>query len=416
MTAEGQEVTRRKKGEGCIYQRPDSPVYWMKYSRNGKTFRESTKTDNPNKAEKQLKKRLAEIMTGTFVGPQTERVRVAELGADFLREYRINGRKSIDDAQARWDGHLKPFFGMVRAVDVTSNLIARYVDERQQEGAANATVNRELAALKRMFRIGMLATPAKVLRLPGFPKLKENNVRQGFLDDAQYRKLVEGSELWFRTLVECGRTYGWRVSELIGMRVRQADLAQRTIRLEPGTTKNSEGREVVMTDAVFTLLSACAIGKGADNAVFTRKDGKPVLSFRNAWENACVKAGVGAIVCARCDAVMTAGKRCPECKTKQPRYSGLIFHDLRRTAARNLRRAGIAEGVIMKIGGWKTRSVFERYAIVSRTDIVDAMRMLQQTEKALEAATVTIGHENGHAAQKTAAQALPAPSVNSLPH
>jgi hypothetical protein len=63
----------------------------------------------------------------------------------------------------------------------------------------------------------------------------------------------------------------------------------------------------------------------------------------------------------------------------------------------------------MKIGGWKTRSVFERYAIVSRTDIVDAMRMLQQAEKTLEdAAIIAKGHENGHVAQQTEVPALPA--------
>jgi hypothetical protein len=122
---------------------------------------------------------------------------------------------------------------------------------------------------------------------------------------------------------------------------------------------------------------------------------------------------VGTIICARCSAPKVSGQRCANCKAKQSKYSGLIFHDLRGTAARNLRRAGIAEGVIMKIGGWKTRSVFERYAIVSRTDIVDAMRMLQQAEKAIadkakEDAVVTIGHENGHAAQRTQVQALPA--------
>jgi hypothetical protein len=92
----------------------------------------------------------------------------------------------------------------------------------------------------------------------------------------------------------------------------------------------------------------------------------------------------------------------------------MIFHDLRRTSARNLRRAGIAQGVIMQIGGWKTSSVFERYAIVNRTDIVDAMRTLQQTEKVLEQAAATIGHQNGHAAQQTAAQALSAPAPEML--
>ena len=93
MTTEGVTVVRRKKGDGCLFRRPDSPVWWIKYSRNGKSFRESTKTRNETKAGKLLRKRLAEIVTGTFVGPQTERVRVEELADDFIREYRINERR-----------------------------------------------------------------------------------------------------------------------------------------------------------------------------------------------------------------------------------------------------------------------------------------------------------------------------------
>ena len=79
---------------------------------------------------------------------------------------------------------------MTRVVDVTSDRIKRYVDARQQEGAANATINRELAALKRMFHLGAKATPPKVLRLPAFPHLEENNIRKGFLEDGQSHKLV----------------------------------------------------------------------------------------------------------------------------------------------------------------------------------------------------------------------------------
>ncbi|MGA8742411.1 MAG: tyrosine-type recombinase/integrase [Terracidiphilus sp.] len=146
-----------------------------------------------------------------------------------------------------------------------------------------------------------------------------------------------------------GRTYGWRISELVNLKVRQVDIDARTIRLEPGTTKNKDGREVTMTKAVHALLARCVDGKSADDPVFTRSDGKAVRDFRDAWAKATEFAGV----------------------------PGLLFHDLRRTAARNLRRAGIAEGVIMKIGGWRTRSVFERYAIVSQTDIADALRKLE---------------------------------------
>jgi integrase len=289
---------------------------------------------------------------------------------------------------------------------VTSDLIARYVDARQRQEAKNATINRELAALKRMFKLGHQATPAKVQRMPAFPHLKENNVRKGFLDDSQYRKLVEGTELWFRALVECGRTYGWRVSELLNLSVRQVDLAQCVIRLEPGTTKNTDGREVFMTDTVHAMLTACVAGKGSEDHVFTRSNGKPVRSFRGTWEKECTRAGVGQLVCGHCGQAAQDTAACSKCGYKGTRYAGLIFHDLRRTAARNLRRAGIAETVIMKIGGWRTRSVFERYAIVSRTDIADAMRKLQLSDAQQE-----IGHEISHATQ-TATTETPRSRVN----
>jgi integrase len=156
-------------------------------------------------------------------------------------------------------------------------------------------------------------------------------------------------EAWLRAMFETGYTYGWRHEELVALRVRQVNLVAGTIRLEPGTTKNAEGREVGMTVPVRMLLTQCVHGKSQDDYVFTRENGKPVRDFRGAWARTCEAAKV----------------------------QGLLFHDLRRTAARNLRRAGVAEGVIMKIGGWKTRSVFERYAIVSQSDIRDAMTKLE---------------------------------------
>jgi len=340
----------RPRGTGSLYQRKESTVWWIKYHRNGSYFRESTRTADKRKATRILSQRLAEISTGSFVGPAHERITVGELADSLFRDYRINGRKTLDDVQTRWRLHLEPYFGSRRVLEVTSDLIARYVDQRQLENAQNATINREMAALKRMFRIGMYSTPPKVLRLPKFPKLTEDNIRQGFLEDAQYEKLIGYCpDAWFRTLVEMGRTYGWRISVLVNLKVRQVDIDARTIRLEPGTTKNKDGREVTMTKAVYALLAQCVDGKSADDAVFTRSDGKAVRDFRDAWAKATEFAGV----------------------------PGLLFHDLRRTAARNLRRAGIAEGVIMKIGGWRTRSVFERYAIVSQTDIADALRKLE---------------------------------------
>lgn len=126
----------------------------------------------------------------------------------------------------------------MKANEVTRETISKYVDHRLKEGASNATVNRELACLKRMFRLGLGDT---VLRMPVFPHLQERNVRKGFVEDGQNAKLaVECSRegLWMRALLETAYRVGWRMSELFGLQVSQVDLLNRTIRLEPGQTKN----------------------------------------------------------------------------------------------------------------------------------------------------------------------------------
>ena len=383
-----EQQSKREWGTGSIYRRPHSNVWWIRYSRNGKRFYESTHTTRKRKAKRRLDDRLAEIRAGTFVGPQVHRIKIKELAKDLIDEYQINGRKSLDDLKARWKLHLEPYFAHLRTEDVTSTAINRYVANRQTAGAANGTVNRELAALKRMFKLGSKATPPKVLRVPTFPHLEERNVRTGFLTDDQFSRLAAECArmgLWLRAMLEVGYTFGWRVEEIKSMRVRQVDLAANTIRLDPETTKNRDGREVTMTDPVHTLLAACVHGKEPDDYVFTRDGGARVSDFRDSWAKACARAGLGQRVCQTCSAIVEGGV-CDGCKkekrpAKRIKYEGLIFHDLRRSAARNLRRAGVAEGVIMEIGGWRTRSMFERYAIVSKSDKDDAMRKLEQSRK-----------------------------------
>jgi integrase len=114
-----------------------------------------------------------------------------------------------------------------------------------------------------------------VKTVPFIPMLKEY-VRKGFIEMGGYARLAEecaGAGLWMRALSECGYSYGWRHEELVGLRVRQVDVLRGTIRLDPGTTKNDDGREVAMTRAVRELLTACVRGKQPEEHVFTRQDG-----------------------------------------------------------------------------------------------------------------------------------------------
>jgi hypothetical protein len=177
---------KRKKGEGCVYQR--GKVWWIKYSRDGKPFPESSDSTRERDARKLLRKRLGEIASGRFVGPEAEKVKVRELAEDYLNDYRVNARKSLDKAErmVKWydedgkekDSELMAYFGDCKAHNVGTDAVKKYIAQRLEAGAANASINRELAALKRMYSLGLQAE--KIYRKPHIPMLQENNVRRGF--------------------------------------------------------------------------------------------------------------------------------------------------------------------------------------------------------------------------------------------
>jgi integrase len=342
---------RHRRGDGTIFT-AGSDTKWIRYYVNGHSITENTNTTDERVAADILRSRVVAAKQGQVPEPSAIRkMTVANLYEALEREYRTEKCRSLDDLKTRWKLHLEPFFGFMRPVNVSTDLVNRYIDKRQQEGARDATINRELALLKRAFHLGRECTPPKVHNVPYIKMLKENNTRKGFLEPTQYDKLARECAkygLWLRTLFELAYTYGWRHGELLSVKVEQVSIADRTIRLNRDETKNGEGREVTMTPLLRQLLQECIRDKKPGDSVLTRKNGKAVGDFRGSWENATTKAGV----------------------------PGLLFHDLRRTAVRNMIRAGVPERVAMEISGHKTRSVFERYNIVSQVDIENAVTKL----------------------------------------
>jgi integrase len=418
------EKAKRARGSGSIFQNGSS-VFWIKFYSNGIARRESSRSTDRKVAEKLLKRRLAETETKTYV--PRENIRIDELFADLVSDYRVNGQKSIAHVERRWRLHLMPFFTRVRAGDLTTDRIRHYIDSRLAENAEAATINRELSLLKRAFNLARECTPPKVRTVPHIPMLKESNVRRGFVESSGYAQLAKEcarAGLWMRALLECGYSYGWRHEELLGLRVRHVDLLAGTIRLDPGTTKNDQGREVAMTQAVRTLLTECVRGKQPQDHIFTREDGEPVRDFRKTWANVCTAAGLGELVCPECHQAVNAERYCATCGRDWTRdelkYAGLIFHDMRRTAVRNMVRAGISERVSMTITGHKTRSVFDRYHIVAPSDLLDAARKLETSQRqerdALEKSRAPeFGHSLGIVAPKTGNPEM-APSLAPLPN
>jgi integrase len=384
---------KRARGSGSVF-RNGSAVWWIKFFDRGIAHRESSYSTDYAVADKLLKKRLAEVETKAYV-PHTN-VKIDELVEDLMAEYREKQQKSIKSVEQRWRLHLSPFFTKRRASDVTTDMVRRYIKQRREQSAEPATINRELAALKRAFNLALESTPPKVRLVPYIPMFEEKNVRTGFLRDEEHSKLASECSkkgLWLRAMLSVGYNYGWRAGEILSMRVRQIDLADRTIRLEVGMTKNGHGRTVKMTQEVYTLLHACMTGKGPDDHLFTRQDGSPVLDFRGAWQGVCVRCGLGKFICRNCDQVVRSSK-C-KCGSRRRKYVGLLFHDLRRTGVRNLRRLGVAESVAMKISGHKTASVFRRYDIIEQADLADAAARLDAKQESQAATEFTVGQSLG---------------------
>jgi integrase len=357
-------MSKRARGNGEVFRVNGSRFWWISYQLNGKLIRESSGKLTKTAAANKLKDRLLAVGNGNFLGPRIEKITVDELYDDLLQDYRIKSQ-TVEWAERVWNVHLKDSFSGMRASHLGTNQITSYVEKRMGEGAAKSTINRELALLRRAFSIGFDAEPQKVVRVPKFHKhivSEKGNERRGFVEEHQYRKLADAAagKLWLRTLLALGYTYGFRKAELLEMRCKQVDLLNNTVCLYAGETKNGEGRTVTLTEECRLLVTELRREKHPEDFLITRANGEPVKDFRETWELLASAAGV----------------------------PGLLFHDLRRSAVRNMARRGVSQKTAREISGHKTDAVFSRYNIVSEADIRDAARKIEEGAKAAASGSI----------------------------
>lgn len=337
-----------------------SPTWWIAYSWRGEKRRESSGSPRRGDAVRLLRQRLAEMGRGQLVGPDAEKVIFEDLTRMVLEDYQVNGRKSYKRAEDAVN-RLKDFFGEARALDVTGDRVSAYVRHRQEAKAKPATIRYELAILKRGFTLALRA--GRLTHRPYILSIEVRNTRTGFFEEPDLRAVLQRLPEDVAPLVEFLSLTGWRVGEALPLTWAQVDFRARTVRLEPGTTKNDEARTFpfgAFPDLERLLQRqrerTTALERGSERIIpwVFHRAGLPIRYFKTAWKNACTAAGV----------------------------PGRLVHDLRRTAVRNLERAGVPRSVAMKLTGHKTESVYRRYAIVSEADLSAGVARLASLHEA----------------------------------
>jgi len=339
-------------GTGRVYRRGKS-VWWIDYSHRGARYRESSESTLRKDATALLKKRLSEIANGKLPGRDEERLRLSDIRTAVETDFRANGKKSLDRALLAFK-HLERHLGNAPLLSITTGRVRRYISDRQEEGGAASTVRNEVNALRRGLNI--LHEDGRVSRVPKIPAPQLDNVREGFLTQADLNRVLLHLPDYARPITRFAYLTGWRSAEVLGLQWSQVDFEAGTVRLEPGTTKNAEGRtfpfrvlpplaELLEQQREHTRRTERE--KGTIIPWVWHRGGRRIQSIRVAWKNALTKAGL----------------------------PGAWFHDLRRSAVRNMERAGVPRSVAMKLSGHKTESVYRRYAIA------DARAMEEGVEK-----------------------------------
>jgi integrase len=265
-----------------------------------------------------------------------------DLATAYLDDYALQRYRTLDSAKGRV-ANLRTVFGGRIASTITPNEIRAYQVERRSKGMAAASVNRETSGLSRMFRLAI--DLGRLETMPKFPqRLEENPPRQGFFEHHEYLKVRAGLPPSFQDVLDFAYYSGWRRREVTELTWNEVDLSGGVVRLAPTRSKTKVSRVLPISTPLRHVLERRTKRKRKGDVRVFKRDGVTVRQWKVAWRVACQKAGV------------------PD----------RLFHDCRRTAARNLIRAGVPERVAMLLTGHKTRCVFDRYNIVNERELATA--------------------------------------------
>lgn len=334
----------RLRGTGSIFPKKGTRFLQISYYDpiTGRQVQESSKSTKKSAAEAMLRDRLSKVDAGQPV-ESAKKLRWEDMRKSLPADMAAKGNRGLKKYKHGLPGgmqHIDEFFKGKTARSITTDLINDFIREKQDDGYANGMINRTLALLKRAMNIAK--RDGKLSSVPYFPHLDESDaVRQGFVEADRFKAIRTALPENLHPLLIFLHTTGIRVSAAKAIKWNQIEEHEEKmyVRLPGILTKNKQPLLLPLATELAALLKDAK----RSGQVF---DG---TNLRREWDKVRIVVG----------------------------DPDLLIHDLRRTGARNLRRAGVPESVIMAIGGWRTRSVFLRYNIVDTSDLDDAMAKLE---------------------------------------
>ncbi len=348
---------RKRIPAGRIFQRSyvdrkgvrrKTQTWFLKYYVSGAPLVVPTGTKEFDEALRMLRQRMAKLGTLAQRSNEPTRILVDQLLDLVIEDYRFERRSSTYDVEHRIDKNLRPFFGAMKAAEVNTLAIKKYIALRQKE-AEPATINKELAHLRRGFRLGFQHEPQLVEKIPHFRMLPVDNIRTGILPHEHYRTIRDALPLYARIALVIGYHTGARKGEIRKIRLDRIDFKAKRIELQGKITKNKTPRYLPIYGDMQAEIEMGIAAANSKCPFLLQHEGGPVFDWEKSWKTACKFAGI----------------------------DNALFHDLRRTALTNMIEAGFSEKEAMEISGHKTRAVFDRYHIVSE-------RRLKQLGERLE--------------------------------
>ncbi len=347
-------MKKRTYGTGNVTRGQRAGTWELRYTPRG-AKRQSKTVEAPNrkKAEDILAEWRKQLDRQERPGVK---VPMSLLFENHLKDMRRQGRDAynIYTERNRINKNLIPVFGLREASSLKRTDINNYIDARSETGAAVATINRELSALRRALNLGM--EDGLLIDAPAPIKLrKERNVRKGFIERDVYLTTLRCLPPHQQMLFCFGYYLGVRRGELLELRwdwlLPYWRETEPIIKIPGEVTKSGEPHTIPIYHPDMRAFVEMALANRKSECPYLfQYQGHRLKNPRTGWEKARAAAGV-------------------------PK---LLFHDTRRTAVRLMEQAGISRAEAMQITGHKTESVYKRYDIGSERGATETGKRLRE--------------------------------------